>query len=301
MEPAERASRVAREYARLESRIREWAASSDEVRGVVVIGSRARSDHPADEWADLDLVVLTTDAKRLVAERTWLAGIGEPWLAFVEDRSGRGERPELRVLFAGGFDVDFACFSPEQFRHIGAADPTSAAIAFGRGHRILNDKDGLVEEVVGGLPTGIAGPSASPPAQAAFDQACADFWYHSVWTAKHLARGEVWWAKSGCDMHLKMLLRQMLEWEALGEGRDPWFRGRFLEEWADPDAHAALGRAFARYDPGEIWQALEVTMDIFAEQARRTAESFDLTDDDAPEEHARELVGRIRSTGTFLG
>ncbi len=301
MEPADRASRVAREYARLESGISEWAASTDEVRGVVVIGSRARTDHPADEWADLDLVVLTTNASQLVSERAWLADIGEPWFAFVEDRSGRGEQLELRVLFAGGFDVDFACFSPEQVRHMGTADPASMAIAFGRGYRILNDKDGLVGEVVRDLPPDVAGPSATPPNQAAFDQACADFWYHCVWTAKHLARGETWWAKSGCDIHLKLLLRQMLEWQALGEGRDPWFRGRFLEEWADPDAHAALGRAYARYDPGEIWGALEVTLGIFADQALRVAESFDLSLDEALEEHARDLVGRIRSTGSFVG
>jgi hypothetical protein len=31
------------------------------IRAVGLVGSRARLDHPADEWSDLDLVLVATD------------------------------------------------------------------------------------------------------------------------------------------------------------------------------------------------------------------------------------------------
>ena len=299
MDRAERASLVAREYEGLEARICAWAESTAGVRGALVLGSRARTDHPADEWADLDVLVVTSDARSLIDDRSWLTTIGRPRMSFVEGAGG-DDAPELRVMFEGGYDVDFACMSPERIRAMAETDPRTTAIALGRGARVLVDKDGVLGAALESLPPDASGPSLPQPDQRAFDQVCSDFWYHCVWTAKHLARGEVWWAKGCCDGYLKQLLRQVLEWEALAEGRDPWFRGRFLEEWADPDALASLGRAFARYDPGEIWQALDATMDIFAEQARRVATLFDLVPGEAAEVHARDLVERIRTTGSFV-
>lgn len=34
-----------------------WAEASDDVRAALILGSRARIDHPADEWSDLDILV----------------------------------------------------------------------------------------------------------------------------------------------------------------------------------------------------------------------------------------------------
>ena len=133
--------------------------------------------------------------------------------------------------------------------------------------------------------------AASPPDAAAFEQVVSDFWYHAVWTAKHLRRGELWWAKLGCDSRMKDRLRQVLEWEAAAAGRDPWFRGRFFEEWADPVILRGLRTAFARYDEDEVWAALAATMDLFGEVSRRTAAALGMSCPPAVEEHARALAG----------
>ena len=46
---------IANGYARLEGRVTAWVEDDPGALAAVVIGSRARTDHPADEWADLDL------------------------------------------------------------------------------------------------------------------------------------------------------------------------------------------------------------------------------------------------------
>ena len=102
-------------------------------------------------------------------------------------------------------------------------------------------------------------PLNRQPDAAEFVNAVSDFWYHTLWCAKHLRRGELWWAKSGIDMHLKGYLQRMLEWHARatrGDSHDTWLRGRFLEEWADPRAVAELNRAFAHYDAADMARAL---------------------------------------------
>jgi aminoglycoside 6-adenylyltransferase len=123
-------------------------------------------------------------------------------------------------------------------------------------------------------------PEASPfqqPSETVFLNAVNDFWYHTVWTAKHLRRGELWWAKSGCDDHLKGLLRQVLEWHTHAmhsSASDTWMRGRFLEEWADPRAVKELAKTFAHYDKRDITLALVKTMDLFRWLSKETADQW---------------------------
>jgi aminoglycoside 6-adenylyltransferase len=285
------AAAVAESYERLIGRFVAWAGARDDVRAAVVIGSRARTDHPADAWADLDVIVLAVDPDGLARDAGWAAEIGEPWISFVEPTPD-GAGVERRVLFAGGLDVDFAVFGVQ----VALADDFlgQARDVVSRGFRVLLDKDDLLTGL-GALAAAAESAPTPPPDAAALLQAASDFWYHAVWTAKHLRRGELWWAKSGCDIHMKGLLRQVLEWDAALDGRDPWFRGRFLEEWADPAVLARLPQAFAAYDEADVWRALTVTMDLFADVARRVAERRSLPYRSDVEERARQLVRSYRT------
>ncbi len=261
------------EFGKLIEKILRWSRSDENIRAAVVIGSRARiDDHPADEWSDLDLLIVAVDPKPLWERSDWLLKIGTPWITFVEPTPGDGGY-ERRVLFEGGLDVDFAPVAVRDMRAMAGHDlPPVIADIFRRGVQVLLDKDALM----GDLRDAKAAPAGTPlPEESEFLNQVNDFWYHTVWTAKHLRRGELWWAKSCCDTYLKNLLRQMMEWHARatrGKGTDTWMRGRFLEEWADPKAIAALPGVFARYNDGDIWRALQATMDVFHDLAVVTAD-----------------------------
>jgi aminoglycoside 6-adenylyltransferase len=159
------------------------------------------------------------------------------------------------------------------------------------------DKDGWAAKILGAAHA--PAPPIAPPSEGEFLNLVADFWYHTVWTAKHLRRGELVWAKSGCDERLKHLLRQVLEWHArAAHGADhdtnlPMqirLRGRFLEEWADPRAVAELPRVYAHYDAEDVWRALRATMDVFRWVSQETADHYHFTYPSAGAEHAAELV-----------
>ncbi|MBU0492191.1 MAG: aminoglycoside 6-adenylyltransferase [Chloroflexi bacterium] len=290
------ADEIARAYERLIERFVTWAQEQDDIRAAVVIGSRARTDHPADEWADLDVLVGITDPQRFLATPDWVAHVAPYWLTFTEP-TGTGEGMERRVLFEGGLDVDFALVPADVVGQMVEAGPhPDVADIVRRGVRIVLDKDDLLVQLVAGAPEP---PLPQPPTQAEFLNVVSDFWYHAPWTAKHLRRGELWWAKGCCDAYMKGLLRQMLEWHARathGRDHDTWMRGRFLEEWADPRAVAALSAAFAHYDEADVWRALFVTMDLFHWVAAETAERLGYPYPAEAKAHATELVRLLYET-----
>lgn len=263
-------------YQELIERISIWAVRDENVRAAVIIGSQARSDHPADEWSDLDIIILATDPQPYLQSKEWLSEIGTLWLSFVEPTPD-GRSMEHRVLFAGGLDVDFAFNQAHAFRQLFSSDfPKDVYDVIRRGFRILVDKDNL-QALLPDKPTEY---SPSLPQKDEFLNLVNNFWYHTLWVAKHLRRGELWWAKAGCDMHLKNLLLQMLQWHTLASREpqtDTWLRGRFLEEWVDPRALPALSQAFAHYDYEDIWQALLATMDLFLWLENETSSALDFT------------------------
>ena len=284
-------------YERLIARFTAWARSDDNLRAAFVIGSRARTDHPADEWSDLDVVMLADDPMPYIDTTEWLHHIGTPWLTFIEP-TPVDDGFERRVLFDGGLDVDFAPSPVAEFRQmVRDGLPAYLVDMLRRGVRVLIDKDGDARTLT--VPE--IRPTPTPPAESEFLNLVNDFWYHTVYTAKHLRRGELWWAKGCCDSYLKQLLLRMLEWHTQarhGDEIDTWMRGRFLEEWADQSAVAALPGVFARYVAEEVWHALFATMEMFGWLARETAEARGYVYPTAGEGYAADLVRRLFDTRT---
>ena len=268
-------------YEKLIQKFVEWAKARPDIRTAIVIGSRARVDHPADEWADLDMIVATTNPQHYIATSEWTSEMGKPMLTFIEETSG-GDEKERRVLYEGMLDVDYAIFpaakvellqmveGPEQ---LPAEMALQLANTFGRGMRVIVDKDGVTEKLKA-LISKIGQSAPSLPTQDEFLQVVNDFLYHSVWTAKHVLRGELWWGLTCLNCLLARLLEQMIEWQARakhGNSYDTWFRGRFLEMWADPEALKGLKNSFAHYKKQDAAVALKATMDLFRKTATDTA------------------------------
>ena len=150
-----------------------------------------------------------------------------------------------------------------------------SAAVLKRGFRVLVDKLGLETA----LRRGASAPlPRALPTPAAFAQLTHDFWYHALWAAKKLRRGEVWIAKQSCDCYLKALLVRLLAWHA--QAADPqvdtWHEGRFLERWADRQALEDLRRACARYDAADVVRALWATVDLFERLERECAQRIGL-------------------------
>lgn len=254
-----------------------WAETQSDIRAAIILGSRARTEFPADEWADLDIVMVTSRPERYVSSAEWVQSIGKPLLTFIEPAAG-GDEMERRVLFEGMLDVDFAIFPLAKVQAVvqGGIEAVQAANAFGRGFRVIVDKDGIGSKLQA-LASSVKNVAPSAPTQDEFLQVVNDFLYHAVFTAKHLKRGELWWAKMSSDCYMQQLLLRMIEWHSHvrhGWSYDTWFRGRFFEKWAEPEVLEDMRHVFSRYDEADVQRGLLAAMASFRTIAVEVAEKL---------------------------
>jgi predicted nucleotidyltransferase len=99
------------------ARLAVWLSTRHDVACAMLVGSQARAAQPADEWSDVDIVLVADEPAALLDDSGWLDELGVPLATFVEPTL-LGQR-ERRVLFGDGLDVDFTVLS------IAAAAPPS--------------------------------------------------------------------------------------------------------------------------------------------------------------------------------
>jgi aminoglycoside 6-adenylyltransferase len=271
-------------YEAVVERFVAWAETCPDIRFAAVLGSRARMDHPADDWADLDLLMVTQNPQHYINTAEWTARMGKPMLTLIEETAGGGQE-ERRVLYEEMLDVDYAIFPTDKVEKLLQKNTQSVAFeeatllianAFGRGIRVIVDKDRLAEKIRTVI-SGKEQPKPRPPTCEEFVQVVSDFLYHCVWTTKHLLRGELWWALTSLNCRLPFLQLRMTEWQARathGENYDTWFRGRFLENWANPEVITGLRNSIAHYDESDAFKALDAAMNLFRQTSMTTAEKL---------------------------
>jgi aminoglycoside 6-adenylyltransferase len=263
-------------FEEIERRFTAWAETRPDIRAACVLGSRARKDRPADEWSDLDILVLADDPDRLLQSTDWIGEMGDVVLTFLEPTPA-GDGLERRVLYEGGRDVDYSIFPASGLEALSEIQLDEVSEIVGRGMRILLDREGALAR----LADTARGRrrKRGPPSQEEFVQVVNDFWYHAVWAAKKLRRGEILMAKGVTDAYLKRLLVRMLALhaQAADPETDTWHDGRFFEQWTDPRALEELRHAYARYDAEDVARALPATMRLFRWVAQETADRLGLT------------------------
>ena len=126
---------------------------------------------------------------------SWIHEFGTPLLTFTETTFD--ESFERRVLYEGFLDVDFACSDPAGYstslKNEGVRD------IFRRGYRVLLDKDDwscFIDRAYNVSQRHDISP------QMILNE-IHDYWYHCVWTAKKLQRGELWTAMNCLNCYMQ--------------------------------------------------------------------------------------------------
>lgn len=249
-------------YEKLIRKFTTWAEDIKDIRGTIVVGSRARKETPADKWSDLDLVILTTNPDYYLNNTKWIEKIEDYWITFIENTAVGGSK-ERRVLFKEGLDVDFSIFTVQILKEM--IENYEIQAVLNRGIRVLIDKDNLFNNISNSL-ADFELKSSNIPSIKEFDNLINDFWYHAVWSSKKLLRGELWTAKSCVDGYMKYKLIKLIEWHAVikkGEDYDTWHSGRYFDEWADDKVKEDIKKCFAHYNKEDIKRALYNTMSLF--------------------------------------
>ncbi len=99
-------------YDEIKRRLIECAKQDKDIRTIIAIGSSTRDKVMADEYSDLDLIIVTEEVA------TWFSGeypkkLGEVSISFIELTLGGGK--ERRCIYNEDKDVDMIIFTPNQF------------------------------------------------------------------------------------------------------------------------------------------------------------------------------------------
>jgi aminoglycoside 6-adenylyltransferase len=281
------------EIASLENCFVTWAELQDDLRAAFIVGSQARRDHPADQFSDLDIIMLIRDVEVRYHDASWLEEIAPLWISQM-GHTISGE-PERLALFAGGMQVDFV-FHPVSdvttFQQMVAEGELPDTIH--RGVRVLFDKDGLLPS----LPEPTPIPAAQPPAEMEFRQTLDSFWFSAVYCAKQLRRGELWLFQNASGGMIWPLL-QIIEWQAradFGWDYDTWHAGKFIAEWADPVIYVTLQQVFAHMQAEDGWRAMQVRLDLFHTTARKLSHALGYAYPDELEQHIVTCIQEIRQS-----
>lgn len=273
---------MADRYYEVKQRLLQLAECDPDLLAVIAFGSWTRAYALADAYSDLDLLLVCRDPAG------WLYGtlpdkLGDVKISFVEPTFAGGM--ERRILYSGFLDVDLIVLTPEQMDQ--AVRCGAAAEVMGRGYSVLYD-DMEIADRLKDLPAPETGRGMT---EQEFMNTVNDFWFHTVWAAKKLLRGELWTAKMCVDAYMKQLLLKMLE-TARAEREDVWHNGRFLETWAGEDVVTALYGCFAHYDGSDIGVALDNTARVFSGLSRSVAQKQGFPYPDGTEAYARSLLER---------
>ncbi len=247
-------------------RLLELCEDSDSMHAVIVIGSQARPQHPADEFSDLDLILLCAEPEKMLWEDEFFNQLGKIQYSFLEKTPLAG-LTERRILFEGDLDVDFVPATAESL-HL-ALETHSIDSILSRGYQVIYDQIGIADQLKA---VSFSVQTKKPlPSEAEINNLINDFYYHAVWARKKVLRGELWTAKLCVDSYLKNRLLQMIEIyekHLHGPDFDVWHNGRMLEQWAEPDIVQELKHCFAHYDPDDILTALNNTVALFSRLCR---------------------------------
>ncbi len=246
-----------------------WAAGCDDIRTAVISGSRARESHGADAFSDMDVMIYADHARDYIDDAGWLKHIGETWI--VQTNTVGDREPLVRVLFDGGFIVDFFIYPRKMMQHM--IRDNKYPRCFHQGARLLVDKDGNGSRII---PPAFSPLPLRPPTQDEFVETVESFLYLALHTAKKLLRGELWLVQSW-DGKLKEHLLLMMQWHVRahkGWETDTWYSGHFLEQWADKQTVEELKETFARYDAADCRRALWSTIHLFCRLSEEFSETL---------------------------
>lgn len=271
-------------YEELEARLAEWAKGQPSVRAVLTIGSRARGT--ADRWSDLDVLILTSDRAALDSDPAWLNTLGKVWLTY-KDEAARGD-PEWFVLYDSGLKFDATLLD--------VSDPSldlDTLLAqypyqgvFARGAKVLFDRAGQPRSLAPKSPD----PAPAPTAEE-FAHVINGFLLESVTAAKFIGRGDYWRAQHWFAHDLRPRVLRLVEWHA--HGKDTWYEGRYLEQWADPRALTVLNQSFTSTDRAPMIRSMRNMLTLFRTLGEETAAQHGLNYPSDAHEKIVALIGSI--------
>lgn len=244
-----------------------FAREHEDIRAVVMTGSRTNPAATPDHFQDYDITYLAEDLEQYRQNSRIPDYFGEIMILQNPDDMGesvsRYTRYAYLMQFMDGNRIDLT------FRSLSDLEPILAdSLAL-----VLLDKDGRLALP----PPALDSYLPSRPTSKQFNDCCNEFWWVNPYVAKGLYRDQLPYAKGMLDGPLRTQVMRMLTWYVgittnfqvtLG------FAGKYLKKYLSPELWDFFERTYSDARPDNIWESLFAMGELFRTTARACANEF---------------------------
>lgn len=268
-------------------RLRDWAGHEASVRAAILTSSRANPEpNVVDVFSDFDIELYVDDLRSYWNSDGWMDAFGPilvrcPW----QPASYREGWLTRMAVFKDGFRIDFQI-----------TDGNLAAERYLDGYRVLVDKDHVTD--------GLASPTyegyrVAKPSRDQWDTLVHEFWWDAIYTAKALARDELFYAKFTFESVLRFnYFQKLIEWSICiehGWDTQPNKYGRFFKRYVSADRWQRIESTFAGAGIEDNWMALDNGLALFRELAREVSVALEYPYPETLDAEVTGYIGEIRS------
>jgi aminoglycoside 6-adenylyltransferase len=249
-----------------------FAIKEDDIRAVIMNGSRVNPHIKKDPFQDFDVVYLVRDVQPFKRNPEVVSYFGDLMILqtpedMVEPPPDQDGHYAYLMQFMDGNRIDLSFYSLE---HVEECVGDSLSL-------VLLDKDHLIPDM---LPPSERDYLPEKPTAKSFSDCCNEFWWVSPYVAKGLWRQELTYAKHMLDCVVRNEFMRMLTWYAgiqTDFQKSPGKLGKYLKNDLDPEMWQMLEQTYADAKTEHVWESLLIMGDLFRQTAKEVAGYFRFT------------------------
>lgn len=270
--------------------ILDVANKDDDIRAVIMNGSRVSPGATKDNFQDYDIVYVVNNVEPYVENRQWLKQFGELIIMQTPDEMD-GIWPKSKdlfgflMLFTDGNRIDLRLMRHDKYMNM-ARDSQSI---------VLLDKDLKIGELE--LPSD-KDYLPSQPTEKEFIDCCNEFLWVSTNVAKGISRRQLTYAKFMSEQIVKEQLIKILIWYAAIKTdfqKSIGAHAKYLEQYLEPELWSKFRKTYVDADYENIWNGLFLMHEIFDEIALKISHHYVYKYDIAESQKIVTYLQKIRS------
>lgn len=261
------------------------AKEDDNIRAVLMSGSRANPDCPKDRYQDFDVLYFVKDVAPFWDNMTWIEEkFGKPAIV---------QKPESMQLTAPDNDGNYVYLMvfPDGNR-IDLTITSSVYEDDGEPAVLLLDKDGTFPKIQVKSDFWYI----KKPGQKCFSDCCNEFHWCLNNVAKGIAREELSYVME-MDYIVRGMLIKMLEWYigvennfAVSAGKN----GKYFKKYLPAEIYERFAKTYSDADYEHMWEAAFEMLYLFGHVAREVAEKLSFTYDEEEEKGIERYMQQVR-------
>lgn len=245
------------------------AKNDEDIRAVIMNGSRLNPHAKKDPFQDFDIVYFVREVEPYKRNWKFIRPFGELMILqtpedMVDPPAENDGHYTYLMQFSDGNRIDLSFYSLENITTCIADSLTL----------VLLDKDHRIPELP---PPSDRDYLPKPPTAKLFDDCCNEFWWVSVYVAKGLWRDELTYTKHMLDVYVREQLMKMLTWYIGVQTdfqRSAGKMGKYFKECLEPEIWEQLESTYADSQPEHIWESLFAMCALFRQTAQSVAGHF---------------------------